>query len=248
MILHILIANRGEIALRIAQAAADMGLQSTAVFATDEAGTAHRSGATRTVPLGAPGPAAYLDINRLVALASPVYPRAYLELIAIHSGAPCGRTSSTRRWFDLDDPEIQLQLEKNGPQLAHFVARTERAEAGVRELARLGLDRGEVLQASRMTPQGLLQWKISVRDDGERLLFGTLPTLIQWGEVHPAQAMAPSGVSLLSLEARHPRPDLLRAAYQAIGLAGVALGQGAPNLVATLQTPRGPVVLESKGL
>lgn len=186
--------------------------------------------------------------NRLVALASPVYPRAYLELIAIHSGAPCGRTSSTRRWFDLDDPEIQLQLEKNGPQLAHFVARTERAEACVRALARLGLDRGEVLQASRMTPQGLLQWKISVRDDGERLLFGTLPTLIQWGEVHPAQAMAPSGVSLLSLEARHPRPDLLRAAYQAIGLAGVALGQGAPNLVATLQTPRGPVVLESKGL
>ena len=69
MIHHILIANRGEVALRIAQAAADMGLLCTAVFATDEAGTAHRGGATRTVPLGAPGPAAYLDINRLLALA-----------------------------------------------------------------------------------------------------------------------------------------------------------------------------------
>ena len=186
--------------------------------------------------------------NRLVALASPAYPLAYLELIAINSGAHYGRASWTKRWFDLDEPEIQLQLEKNGPQLAHFVARTERAEAGARALARLGLDRGEVLQASRMTPQGLLQWKITVRDDGERLLFGALPTLIQWGEVHPAQVMAPSGVSLLSLEARHPRPDVLRAAYQAIGLTGVALGQGAPNLVATLQTPRGLVVIESKGL
>ena len=186
--------------------------------------------------------------NRLLSVASPAYPLAYLELIAINSEANYGRASWTRRWFDLDEPEIQLQLEKNGPQLAHFVARTERAEAGVRALARLGLDRGAVLQASRMTPQGLLQWKITVRDDGERLLFGTLPTLIEWGEVHPAQAMAPSGVELLSLEARHPRPDVLRAAYEAIGLTGLALAQGAPNLVATLQTPRGLVTLESKGL
>ncbi len=186
--------------------------------------------------------------NRLVALASPAYPLTYLELIAIHSGANYGRTSWTKRWFDLDEPEIQRQLEKNGPQLAHFVVRTESAEAGARALARLGLDRGEVLQASRMTTQGLLQWKITVRDDGERLLFGLLPTLIQWGDVHPAEAMAPSGVSLLSLEARHPRPNVLRAAYQAIGLTGVAPGQGAPNLVATLQTQRGLIVLESEGL
>lgn len=186
--------------------------------------------------------------NRLLALESPAYPLAYLEVIAIHSGAPCGRSEGTKRWFDLDDPEIQLQLEQKGPQLAHFVARTERAEAGVRALARLGLDRGEVLQASRMTPQGLLQWKITVRDDGERLFFGALPTLIQWGEVHPAQGMAPSGVSLQSLRLHHPRADVLRAACQATGLTGVEVSQGPPNLVAMLQTPRGPVALESKGL
>ena len=69
MIQHILIANRGEVALRIAQAAVDMGLQSTDVFAADEAAAAHGSGATYTVLVGAAGPAAYLDINRLVALA-----------------------------------------------------------------------------------------------------------------------------------------------------------------------------------
>ena len=51
MIHHILIANRGEIALRIAQAAADMGLRSTAAFAAGLAPVA---------------PAAYLDVDRLV--------------------------------------------------------------------------------------------------------------------------------------------------------------------------------------
>lgn len=186
--------------------------------------------------------------NRLFTLASPAFALAYLEIIAIHSGAPCARTAGAKRWFDLDDRELQLRLDQNGPQLAHFVARTARAQAGVRALARLGLDRGEVLQASRMTPQGRLDWKITVRDDGERLFFGALPTLIQWGEVHPAQSMAPSGVTLQSLQAQHPRPDALRSAYEAIGLAAVDVTQGPPNLIATLQTPRGLVTLESKGI
>ena len=186
--------------------------------------------------------------NRLISVASAAYPLAYLEVIAINSEANYGRPDWTRRWFDMDVPEIQQRLEKDGPQLAHFVARTERAAAGGRALTRLGLDRGEVLQASRMTPQGLLQWKITVRDDGERLLFGTLPTLIEWGDVHPAQTMAPSGVALVSLTARHPRPEVLRTAYHAIGLIGVTVEEGAPNLTATLQTPRGVVSLESKGL
>ncbi len=186
--------------------------------------------------------------NRLLSIASPAFPQAYLEIIAIHSGAPCARAAGERRWFDLDDKGLQLQLARHGPRLAHFVARTERVEAGVRALARLGLDRGEVLQASRLTPQGLLSWRIAVRQDGQRLFFGALPTLIQWGAVHPAQAMPACGVTLESLQMEHPRPEALRAAYDALGLAGVAVAPGPPNLVATLQTPRGPLTLESKGL
>ena len=186
--------------------------------------------------------------NRLLSVASAAYPLAYLEVIAINSEANYGRADWTKRWFDMDSPEIQRQLQKTGPQLAHFVARTDAAIAGVNALARLGLDRGALLQASRMTPQGLLQWKITVRDDGERLLSGTLPTLIEWGDVHPAQAMPISGLALLSVSAHHPRPELLRAAYQAIGLTGIAVNEGEPNLSATLQTPRGLVTLESKGL
>ena len=42
---------------------------------------------------------------------------------------------------------------------------------------------------------------------------------------------------------------MLEAALRVIGLdPGEAVEPGPPNLVATLQTPRGPVILESKGL
>ncbi len=186
--------------------------------------------------------------NRLFTVASPAFPRAYFEIIAINSGAKNPRAAPSRRWFDLDDQELQLRLSKTGPQLAHFVASTPRVGAAVRALAHLGLDRGEVLEASRMTPQGLLAWKITVREDGQRLFYGALPTLIQWGEVHPADGMAPSGVTLQSLHASHPRHDALRGGYEAIGLSGVGLSQGPPNLIATLQTPRGLVTLESQGV
>jgi hypothetical protein len=185
--------------------------------------------------------------NRLFSVASPAFPRAYFEIIAINPAKPSPRVSPARRWFDLDDKELQLHLANTGPQLAHFVASTDRVSSAVRALSRLGLDRGEVLEATRMTPQGLLAWKITVREDGQRLFYGALPTLIQWGDVHPADGMAPSGVTLQSLHASHPRPDALRAGYEAIGLAGVGLSQGPPNLIATLQTPRGLVTLESQG-
>jgi hypothetical protein len=186
--------------------------------------------------------------NRLLSIASPAFPLTYLEIIAINSGAASARPSWARRWFDLDDPELQAQLTKSGPRLVHFVARTAHADAGVRALARFGLDRGEVLSASRSTPQGLLNWKITVREDGQRLFYGALPTLIEWGAVHPAQGMPESGVVLQSLAARHPRADALRAAHDAIGLADVEVTPGSPNLTATLKTPLGLVTLESRGI
>jgi hypothetical protein len=188
--------------------------------------------------------------NRLLTLACADFPAAYLEIIAIHSGALCARATWAKRWFDLDDRELQGRLGKTGPQLVHFVARTARLQSSVRALAALGLERGEVLAASRPTPNGLLRWKITVRDDGQRLFYGALPTLIEWGSdgEHPTHGMAPSGITLQSLQAQHPRPDALRNAYKAIGLSGVALAGGPPNLMATLQTPRGLVTLESKGI
>ena len=186
--------------------------------------------------------------NRLCNVASAAYPAAYLEIIAINSGAHCARKTGAKRWFDLDDQTLQAHVAARGPHLVHFVASTASAQAGAKALARLGLDRGELLQASRQTPQGLLSWKITVREDGQRLFYGALPTLIEWGEMHPCAHMPDSGVRLQSVQASHARPEALNAAYQAIGLEKVELLQGRPKLVATFATPRGVVTLESQGI
>ena len=66
---RILIANRGEIAVRIARAARDLGLETVAVHASDDLGSLHPRSADQCMPLGAAGPAAYLDIARLLACA-----------------------------------------------------------------------------------------------------------------------------------------------------------------------------------
>ncbi|MEC5211774.1 hypothetical protein RCH06_000307 [Polaromonas sp. CG_9.5] len=158
--------------------------------------------------------------NRLLSMASALYPQAYLEIIAINPGAVSVRPPSARRWFDMDCAKMQRRLATDGPRLGHIVARTAQAQAGVAALAGLGLDRGQVLQASRPTPHGLLQWRITVRQDGQRLFYGMLPTLIEWSEIHPSASMPPSGLTLHSLQAHHPRHEALQAAYNAIGLAG----------------------------
>ena len=66
---HVLIANRGEIAIRIARAAAEAGIATTAIYATDDANSLHVQRADNAVALAGVGPAAYLDIDGVVAAA-----------------------------------------------------------------------------------------------------------------------------------------------------------------------------------
>ena len=194
--------------------------------------------------------------NRLFSVASTAFPRAYFEIIAIQPGVTPARPPGKHRWFDMDDPLLQSRVAKEGPQLIHFVASVPGVVSAVKVLANQGLDRGAVVPASRQTAGGLLSWRITVRDDGQRLFYGTLPTLIQWGEAgedparatHPLDAMPDSGVTLQALQVRHPRPEQLQAAHAAIGLTGVGVSRGTPDLIATLNTPRGRVQLESRGV
>ena len=186
--------------------------------------------------------------NRLFSIASPSYPAAYFEIIAINKGAACARNIGGKRWFDLDNEELQKRVQQGGPQLVHFVASTQLAAPALQALAKLGIERGELLSASRATPHGVLSWQITVRHDGQRLMHGALPTLIEWGNVHHTQHMAASGVMLQSLTASLSNTDQLRAAYAAIDLQGVGITDGQPNLVATLQTLRGLITLESTGI
>ena len=65
----LLIANRGEIAIRIARTAAEMGIVSVAVFAEDDAASLHTRLADEAAPLKGAGAAAYLDIGQVVAIA-----------------------------------------------------------------------------------------------------------------------------------------------------------------------------------
>jgi acetyl/propionyl-CoA carboxylase alpha subunit/acetyl-CoA carboxylase carboxyltransferase component len=65
----LLIANRGEIAVRIARTAAEMEIGSVAVFSEDDAASLHVKRADAAVALKGSGPAAYLDIDQVVAAA-----------------------------------------------------------------------------------------------------------------------------------------------------------------------------------
>ncbi len=65
----ILIANRGEVAVRILRAAQDLGIATVAVFSRDDAQALHAQLADAAVALDATGPAAYLDIAALIAIA-----------------------------------------------------------------------------------------------------------------------------------------------------------------------------------
>jgi len=183
--------------------------------------------------------------NRLLRIATVDYPRAYFEIIAVQPGRTPQRA---RRWFDLDDETVRDTLARSGPRLLHFVANVADVGQALSALRERDIDRGEALAASRMTTRGLLAWRITVRPDGQRLFDGALPTLIEWGSTHPAATLPESGVTLQSLSASHPQAGQLRAAYQAIGLQGVTAKEGAANLCAVLETPRGRVKLESRGL
>ena len=66
----LLIANRGEIAIRIARAAAELGIRTVAVFSEDDAQSLHTQKTDDALPLQGRGTAAYLDIEQILALAT----------------------------------------------------------------------------------------------------------------------------------------------------------------------------------
>ena len=65
----LLVANRGEIAIRIMRAAADLGISTVAVYPQDDSESLHAYKADETVVLPGVGARAYLDIESAVAAA-----------------------------------------------------------------------------------------------------------------------------------------------------------------------------------
>jgi acetyl/propionyl-CoA carboxylase alpha subunit len=66
---HILVANRGEIAIRVLRTAADCNIMSTAIYATDDSLSLHTRHADHVVDLEEEGVAAYLNIDNIVRVA-----------------------------------------------------------------------------------------------------------------------------------------------------------------------------------
>ncbi|HEY1632472.1 MAG TPA: carboxyl transferase domain-containing protein [Rhizomicrobium sp.] len=66
MLKKLLIANRGEIAIRIVRSAAEMGIATVAVHSEDDSASLHTSKADESVALKGKGAAAYLDIEGVV--------------------------------------------------------------------------------------------------------------------------------------------------------------------------------------
>lgn len=81
MIGKLLVANRGEIAIRACRAARDLGIATAGVYVAEDRGSLHRRSADESYEIGRPGHpvAAYLDVDALIGLvldvgADAVYP------------------------------------------------------------------------------------------------------------------------------------------------------------------------------
>src|SRR6266567_7584655 len=70
MIKRLLVANRGEIAVRIMATASVLGIETVAVYPADDAACGHVSRADAAVELPGTGAAAYLDVDAIVAAAA----------------------------------------------------------------------------------------------------------------------------------------------------------------------------------
>ncbi len=66
----LLIANRGEIAIRISRAAQELGIETVAIYPQDDAASLHVQKADHTLELQGKGAAAYLDIEQIAQLAN----------------------------------------------------------------------------------------------------------------------------------------------------------------------------------
>ena len=205
--------------------------------ATLEQGAAWCEATLGVVPAGGGRHVGMGTHNRLLSIASPAFPKAYLEIIAIDAEAP---PPPRPRWFGLDGARLQAAL-REAPRLLHAVARTAHIERALAALQQAGVDAGQAVTAERASPAGLLRWRIAGRADGALLYGGALPTLIEWGDMHPADSLPASAVGLSSLSLG----GLPGAVADALDLRSVERRVTGPALSACLDTPRGKVWLHS---
>ncbi len=155
----------------------------------------------------------------------------YLEIIAPDPGQPA---PAAPRPFGLDA--------LTAPRLVTWAAKAPAIDRIVAGARAAGFDPGAIREMSRMTPDGdRLEWRLTLRD--EPAGDGLVPFLIDWGTTPHPSANCASGCCLVRLSAEHPDPGALRRMLGALG-EDLTVGEGpAPALIATIQSPRGEIVL-----
>ena len=165
--------------------------------------------------------------NALLALGAG----SYLEIIAPDPEQP---TPAGPRPFGLD------RLRE--ARLVTWAVRVPNIEIRVEDARKAGYDPGAVLPMSRKLPDGSeLRWRLAVHP--QPVADGIVPFLIQWDPgKHPAET-ATAGAHLTDLQAEHPRPEAVNPMLEAIGAELTVTQSARPALIATIEGPKGTVIL-----
>src|SRR3989454_4417004 len=117
MFQRVLVANRGEIALRIIRACHEEGLEAVAVYSEADRLSPHVRAADRAVPLGAaPASESYLNIPKLIAAARTT------QCQALHPGYGFLSERSEEHTSELQSPcnlVCRLLLEKKKKRIVY---------------------------------------------------------------------------------------------------------------------------------
>ena len=116
--IKLLVANRGEIAVRIMATASVPGVATVAVYAADDAACGHVGRADAAVELPGTGPAAYLDVDAVVTAATSAG-------CALRRGGGALRPPRGRHARAVRRQEGGAFLMQSAPERAGYAAPTE---------------------------------------------------------------------------------------------------------------------------
>jgi hypothetical protein len=156
---------------------------------------------------------------------------SYLEIIAPDMDQP---DPAQPRPFGLDT--------LREPRLITWATRVQGIERVAESARLLGYDPGPAVPMSRSLPDGSeLNWRLTLPDI--RRGDGLVPFLIEWEPGRHPSETAPEGCHLRDLEGEHPHPDDIQRMLSALDIEVSISGAGRPALIATIDCPRGEVVL-----
>jgi hypothetical protein len=160
--------------------------------------------------------------------------RKYLEIIA-----PDPAQQGAQSWL----PNLGSLAQ---PRLVWWAAAASDVQSLSHSIREQGLETLGPYAGSRARPEGgVLTWTtLAVTTSLARNDVDPAPFFIEWapGTVHPS-VDAPLGGRLVTLEFEHPEPERLAVTLKKIGIDAVVNPSATARIVATLDTPKGPIVL-----